>query len=252
MSECPICKNTKWLEVYTVKQWDIVECSNCHFARVGNPHIQKERKEVYTKEKVIARNVKKKSKSQKFSRFMKRAFNKLTRRNKLKIFNDGLMRNLPKGASVLDVGCGDGSFLKTLKNDFNCTGVEISQYLADLARESGIDVFVGDFNSLDLGEKKYDGITMISIIEHLETPWKALKKCFYIMNEGAILLLKTVNYSCCNRKFKGKDWTGLRPPDHLVYFSPSNLRQLLKDAGFKKVKISAWPFNDNMYCVAWK
>lgn len=252
MNICPICKNENWLKAYKVKQWDIVECSGCHLARVDNPTLGDRRKDIYSKEKVIARNVKKKSKSQNFSRFMKRMFKKMTKRNKLKIFYEGLSRQLPNGAKVLDVGCGDGSFLKLLKDRFSCTGVEISEYLADLARKAGIEVFVGDFTKLDLADKKYDGITLISIIEHLDAPWDALKKCFDIMDEKGILLLKTVNYSCFNRKIKGKDWTGLRPPDHLVYFSPVNLKGLLKKIGFSKIRISAWPFNDNMYCTAWK
>ena len=64
--------------------------------------------------------------------------------------------------------------------------------------------------------------------------------------------MKTVNYNCLNRKIKKESWTGFRPPDHVVYFNPSNLELLLKKMGFKKIKISAMPFNDNMYCEAIK
>ena len=50
----------------------------------------------------------------------------------------------------------------------------------------------------------------------------------------------------------GKEWTGFRPPDHIVYFTPKNLSCMLKKIGFSKIKFSSWIFNDNMYCDAIK
>lgn len=250
---CPVCGSTKWKGRYAIDRWDIEECSSCGFAKIDPLPAREKRAGCYSKEKVIERNIKQKSSLQKFSRFLKQLFGKVTGRRKGNIFYNKLCKYLPSGAKILDVGCGDGAFLMLAKNNFICTGVEISEYLASLARrQDGIKVITGDFLDIDFMGEKYDGITLISLLEHLDDPVQALKKYFDLLNQSGLLLIKTVNYGCLNRKIRKENWTGFRPPDHLVYFRPLNLTKLLEKIGFSKVKISSWVFNDNMYCIAWK
>ena len=252
MLVCPVCASSKWTEVYKIKEWSVGECPVCGFARIDPLPARETRPEFYSQEKVIHRNVKQLSPAQKFSRTLKRFFNSMSNRDKSAIFYNKLVRYLPSGARILDIGCGDGSFLKLARKQFDCSGIEISEYLADLARKEGLKVLAGNFLFKDFANEKYDGITLISLLEHLDDPQRALKKCFGLLDSGGVLLLKTVNYGCLNRVIKGGEWTGFRPPDHAVYFNPSNLERLLKKTGFSKIKVSAWPFNDNMYCDARK
>lgn len=183
---------------------------------------------------------------------MKRFFNKLMSRDKSGIFLRKFFLYLSPGAKILDIGCGDGSFIKQAKEKFDCMGLEISEYLASLARKNGLNIIVGNFLLTDFANEKYDGITLISLLEHLGDPEVAMKKCFSLLNKGGVLLIKTVNYGCLNRRIKRGNWTGFRPPDHIIYFTPPSLKRLLRKIGFTKIKISSWAFNDNMYCDAWK
>ncbi|MDP3791490.1 MAG: class I SAM-dependent methyltransferase [Candidatus Omnitrophota bacterium] len=211
------------------------------------------RAECYSEAKIIERNVKRKNIFQKLSRMLKRFFGRIAKRDKSAIFYNKLRRYLAPGSKILDIGCGDGSFLKLAKKDFVCAGIEISDHLASLARKDPeIKVITGNFISVDFSKEKYNGITMISLLEHLDDPLAALKICFEHLNAGGVLLLKTVNYGCLNRKIKKGRWTGFRPPDHMIYFDPVNLKSILQKAGFRKINISAWSFNDNMYCEAWR
>lgn len=253
MLACPACGDSGWVLKYKIDHWNIEECRRCSFARIDSLPVRESRPEYYSKEKVVERNVKKKTALQKFSRTMKQLFSKATNRNKNDIFYNKLRSYLSPGQKVLDVGCGDGSFLKLAKHSFSCTGVEISDYLCDLARKGdGIKVINGDFLSVSLAGEKFDGITLISLLEHLDDPMQVISKCYNLLNYGGVLLIKTVNYGCLNRVLKKNKWTGFRPPDHLVYFSPRNLKLLLKRLRFSKIRISSWPFNDNMYCDVWK
>lgn len=253
MSTCPVCGNTKWVDVYKVGRWDIGECAICGFARIDPMPAREYRPEFYSEENVISRNAKQRSAPQKFFGTLKRLFARIGHRDKSTIFYNKLSRYLPAGSKILDVGCGDGSFLKSAKKSFACTGIEISEYLGALARKQGdIRVITGDFLTLDIGNEKFDGVALISILEHLDDPGEAVKKCLDLMNDGGVLVIKTVNYSCLNRIMRRESWSGFRPPDHVVYFTPHSINLLLKKAGFSKIKISAWPFSDNMYCDAWK
>ena len=253
MPVCPVCGSKEWIKRYKIDAWTIEECSTCGFADIDPMPVRENRADCYSEEKVVERNVKQKSRLQKLSRFLKQAFSKVTKREKQAIFYNKLRRYLLPGSKILDIGCGDGSFISKAKEDYACTGIEISDYLASLARKRpGIKVITGNFLNTDFANEKYDGVTLISILEHLDDPKEAIKKCFDLLSAGGVLLLKTVNYSCLNRLIKKKSWTGFRPPDHVVYFNPSNLEMLLEKTGFGKIKISAMPFNDSMYCEAWR
>lgn len=250
---CPVCGSVKWSDRYNINEWNIQECDCCHFAKIDPMPLPQTRVECYSKEMIIERNVKQKNILQKLSRILKRSLSRITKREKSAIFYNKLHRHLKPGSKVLDIGCGDGSFMKLAKKDFKCTGIEISEHLASLARKDNeIRVITGNFTDIDLGKEKYDGITMISILEHLYNPLEALKICFGALNSAGVLILKTVNYSCLNRKIKKVGWTGFRPPDHVVYFNPGNLRRMLKKTGFSKIKVHSMPFSDNMYCEAYR
>jgi len=253
MIVCPVCGSRIWITRYKIGSWTIEECGVCGFAHIDPMPVRENRAECYSKERVVERNVKEKNSLQKLSRLLKRLFSKATKRDKSAIFYNKLSRYLAPNSKVLDIGCGDGSFICKAKESFICTGIEISEYLASLARNRpGINVITGNFLNTEFKSEEYDGVTLISLLEHLDDPLLAMKKCFGFLRPGGVLLLKTVNYNCLNRRIKKEGWTGLRPPDHVVYFTPSNLKLLLKKIGFRKIKISAMPFNDNMYCEAWK
>ena len=250
---CPVCGSRSWTKRYRIGSWDIEECNGCGFADIDPMPVRESRPECYSEEKVVERNVKQKDALQKISRSLKRLFSRLAGRDKSGIFYGKLCRSLAPGSKILDIGCGDGSFISKASGTFISTGIEISDYLASIAKSRpGVKVVSGNFLNTDFANERYDGITMISLLEHLDDPLAAVKKCFELLNDQGVLLLKTVNYGCLNRLIKREGWTGFRPPDHVVYLKPYNLELLLKRIGFKKIKISARPFNDNMYCEAIK
>lgn len=253
MNICPACGSREWIRRYNIGKWNIDECKVCSFSKIDPMPSRESRAECYCEENVVRRNTKEKNIFQRLSRFFKKAFGKMAKRDKSAIFYNKLKRRLAPGSRVLDIGCGDGSFISIAKESFVCTGIEISDYLVSLAsRRPGIKIVSGNFLNVEFSGEKYDGVTLISLLEHLEDPLQAMKKCFAFLREGGILLLKTVNYDCLNRKIKKNSWTGFRPPDHVVYFNPYNLKLLLKKVGFKKIKVFSMPFNDNMYCEAIK
>lgn len=66
------------------------------------------------------------------------------------------------GNELLDVACGTGHHLKHLKDDFSCTGVDISDEMLMIARGNvgEVDFQQSDMTSLELG-RQFDAITCL-------------------------------------------------------------------------------------------
>ena len=80
-----------------------------------------------------------------------------------------LVRCLPPGGSILDVGCGSGRDMRWLKDrGFRPTGFERSTGLAELARaNSGCPVLEGDFEVYDFSVMAVDAILLVGALVHV-------------------------------------------------------------------------------------
>ena len=64
--------------------------------------------------------------------------------------------------------------------------------------------------------------------------------------------VKVPNYACFNRTVRGDRWCGFRWPDHVNYFTPRTLREMVESAGLRIARMNFFdrhPFSDNMYAV---
>jgi ubiquinone/menaquinone biosynthesis C-methylase UbiE len=76
-----------------------------------------------------------------------------------------------QGNELLDVACGPGHHIKHLKNQFQCTGVDISQPILDVARQNVPEAtfLAADMATMNLG-KMFDVITcLFSSIGYVKT-----------------------------------------------------------------------------------
>lgn len=79
------------------------------------------------------------------------------------------LRHIPQGASVLDVGCGTGAFMRYLieqRPDVTVEGTDISAVAVERAVADGLRAFTADLTSEPL-ERSYDVVTCFETIEHI-------------------------------------------------------------------------------------
>jgi len=98
------------------------------------------------------------------------------------------------GMRLLDVGCGTGHHVRLLKDEYDCTGLDISEAILEVARENveGVEFVQGDMASFDLG-KKFDVITcLFSSIGYVKTLENLAKtyRCFaaHLVEGGAVFV----------------------------------------------------------------
>ncbi len=141
-----------------------------------------------------------------------------------------------RGSSALDVGCGNGHFLYWLRrHGWRAEGLEVSAYAARRARErSGAEIHVGDIRTFAQGptsRSRYDLITLFDVLEHMEDPVRDLSLLRSMLTRGGRVFISTPQFGGTMSTAQGANYFQFKP-DHLYYFSSSNLGLALRKAGF--------------------
>lgn len=150
-------------------------------------------------------------------------------------------------ASILDVGCGSGFILGVLKKKgFRVAGVDFSPKAAEVASiDHGVDVQIGDLESISFSEREFDVILMLHTLEHLANPRAILEEVARILSDQGRLVLQVPNIESIQFKLFGARWYGLDVPRHLVNYSSESLFRLLSESGFTIERVRHFNLRDN-------
>ncbi len=149
-----------------------------------------------------------------------------------------------KDTVLLDFGCSDGLFLRNLPAKRRI-GVDGSPFVVKecmrLSRETGIPIEV--LESLDtVGENSCDVVISNHTLEHVINPIIVLRQMRRALRPGGRLVL-VVPFDDF-RSSKNRRWQPHDEKHHLFTWSPSNLGNLLTEAGFEvqecRICTSAW------------
>ena len=153
---------------------------------------------------------------------------------------------------LLDVGCGTGEFLVTMrKAGWEVEGIETNPEASAWVRKNwGIPVHEGDVRDLPPSRGSYDVITLWHVIEHIYDPAPVLRKLRTLLNSRGFLLVATPNVAGFDSTFYKEQWIALDVPRHVNHFSNRSLKDLFEREGFasnacRQLPIDAW-FNTVM------
>lgn len=100
---------------------------------------------------------------------------------------DGLLRESKPPVHVLDAGCGKNRVIP-VATDRYIVGVDISE--EQLAKNPDLDeMIVGDIQVCDLGESRFDTVLCWDVLEHVQTPQKALVNFVGALKPGGVLVV---------------------------------------------------------------
>jgi SAM-dependent methyltransferase len=136
---------------------------------------------------------------------------------------------------VLDVGCGAGGNLKTLRDQgWEPYGIEMSEIAAAHARElTNGQIHTGTIESAPFPAGAFDVVFMSHSLEHLPSPIDALQRVHRLLKDDGLLVVSVPNVDSLEFKLFGPWWFHLDPPRHLYHFGRNSLSTLANKAGFQ-------------------
>jgi 2-polyprenyl-3-methyl-5-hydroxy-6-metoxy-1,4-benzoquinol methylase len=172
-------------------------------------------------------------------------------KDKRSLMWENRLRNLEEVVQrghLLDVGCGDGSFLSHAKqHGWVVDGTEYSDHAAKFAGERvGIHIFRGELASAVYPGESYDVVTMWHVLEHVADPGAYLREIHRILKPSGLLVMAVPNVDdwvmqTAYRLWKGRKMKLFSSEDrevHLYHFSPSTLQRYLAKTGFRCLQMA--------------
>ncbi|CAN7361649.1 class I SAM-dependent methyltransferase [Phenylobacterium sp. LjRoot219] len=139
-----------------------------------------------------------------------------------------------RAAAILDYGCGPGSFLALLRDEFgfaNVEGLELNLHSAEVARRCyGLEL-APDVGALH--QQSYDVIVLFETIEHLSDPDEVVATCARLLSPCGVLFVTTPSVrNIPARRFPSHcvHYTG---PSHVSLFTEQALERLLSRHGLR-------------------
>lgn len=139
--------------------------------------------------------------------------------------------NGKKDLSIIDVGCGAGDVIDSLKVIGNALGVDNDKHIVNFNRENGRDVRFGDINKLDFPDNSFDMVTLLEILEHLEDDRGGIKEAFRVLKPKGMILVTVPAFPFL---WSSHDSTA----HHKRRYIKSELEKKLIDSGFEIIKIT--------------
>ncbi len=152
--------------------------------------------------------------------------------------------------TLLDVGAGTGILMHLARErGWRPEGIDICPLSGQKAAdEFGMRVTIAPFEHHDFGGRRFDGITMLDVLEHVVDPLATLRRAHELLRPGGALAIAVPNQRSLltavvgtYARIVGSAANGLLfrlyVPPHLYYFTPPTLRRMVERAGFRVAEL---------------
>ncbi len=149
-----------------------------------------------------------------------------------------------RSGRLLDIGCGDGTFLKAAeRNGYEVWGVDFDRKSIETARNKNrlnnvyamsLEEFITFASEKNIS---FDVITFFEVLEHQDEPGKFIETVKKLLAEGGFIAGSVPNR---NRLFADSDrklFMADYPPHHFLWFSGDSLKIFLRKNGFDSIEV---------------
>ena len=238
---CPICTERAFspyisCKDYTVSQetFALQKCDTCGFVLTNPRPEESQISKYYQSEAYISHSDTSKGLIDKLYR--------IARSFTLKWKFDLVQKNtLTKPSSILDYGCGTGSFLDLCKQSgLQIAGVEPAESARSIAKKlTGTEV------AADIQKVKgtFDAITLWHVLEHVIHLNETVNHLKNRLNQNGTIFIAVPNLQSWDARHYSEHWAAFDVPRHLWHFSRETMESLLTKHGLKIEGIIPMPLD---------
>ncbi|MDJ0839405.1 MAG: class I SAM-dependent methyltransferase [Acidobacteriota bacterium] len=239
---CHFCGEPSGTYMYSArslhgKEFHLYRCSACRAAYLFPQPSDEELAEAYADDYYGEGE-------EKFSGWIETVLNAFRRRRARTV-----LKRTPAEAKVLDIGCGNGMFLKYVAEEGRRGyGIELPGKSLERARRiPSLTLKEGKLEPDDFEPDSFDMVTLWHVFEHLDKPRQTLDIISGITKPGGYLALSLPNIDSWQAERWKADWFHLDPPRHLFFLGPEPLIQQVTDRGFRLVAKNFFSLEQNPF-----
>jgi SAM-dependent methyltransferase len=90
---------------------------------------------------------------------------------------------------------------------------------------------------MELPDASFDVAVLWDVIEHVPQPRELVCEIARVLRPGGLIALSTGDVRSWLARLSGPRWHLYTLPEHLSFFSPATIRQLLNSAGFRAERV---------------
>ena len=223
-TNCPICgPGYAQILKYDFAAYHVVSCAHCRLIFLSPRLTEKAILKLYSDQEYYVSEVA----GQGYDEYLE------VKHNWIKTFTRRLAQisKYQKPGRSLDIGCGPGFFLETAQSKgYDVFGLDPSDYIVNVAREQfGDRIQKGLIESADYPAEYFDLVVAFDTFEHVYHPIEWLSAVHRVLNKGGLLAITTPNPSSILAKISGKKWVSFKMPEHVFYWAPETIRQVLAE-----------------------
>jgi ubiquinone/menaquinone biosynthesis C-methylase UbiE len=169
-------------------------------------------------------------------------------RSKIDALVGELFAGLPKGAKVLDVGCGTGEHLhRAVDEGLQAFGLEPAPSMLEVARRNvpKAEIKQGVATELPYADASFDLVIMVEVLRYLDRPdtEQALREARRVLKPGGQLFVTLVNRWALDGFYvlqraralvRAKQFDAVNP--YCLFHTPGSAKRDLVKAGFAEVR----------------
>ena len=231
-SQCPICSSPKIALSLSAKDFTVTKenfpiwkCKDCSLQFTQDVPEQSAIGKYYQSEAYISHSDTKEGIINKLYHSVR----KFTLSNKRKLI---FSQTKKQKGNILDVGCGTGAFLNTMKETgWSITGLEPDEQAAQNAKSLyNIDTQSSD-QLFNLPANSFDAITMWHVLEHVHQLQEYIAQLKKLLTKNGVLFIAVPNYTSHDAAHYKESWAAYDVPRHLYHFSPESMKVLIEKHG---------------------
>lgn len=234
--KCPLCRSEAFNDLYRLT-YPIFKCRNCGLVFVRRqPDIRNEK--FYDEGYYQGRSSCKTNLCNENVLDTKRIETRID--NCRGVVDMVLQKAFQPSGKWLDIGCGPGFLLSTVKErGWQVFGIEPSPFAAAYAKERFqiSDVKNCSVETSDFPKDYFDVISMQHVIEHFSDPLASMKRIAIWLKKGGLLYLETPDIASPIAKNERAGWEHIKLPEHLFYFTPKTLTMIMNKIGCRIIAI---------------